>query len=155
MPKVSVVMPAYNAAKYIKSAIESVLSQTFDDFELLVINDASTDDTAQIVRDIAAEDERVVLLQNDRGKGVAGAINTGLEHSRGQYIARADADDISYPERFQKQVDYLDLHPEIFLLGTGVALFDDHGPMFNVVHPSSSAEIAWRFVSRITVCHAS
>ncbi|MFH1047622.1 MAG: glycosyltransferase family 2 protein [Patescibacteria group bacterium] len=153
MPKVSVIMPAYNAGQYIAAAIESLLTQSFGDFELLIINDSSTDNTESVIIEYSKRDARVVLLQNARGKGIVGALNTGLKEARGKYIARADADDLNHPDRFRLQVDYLDSHPDIFLLGTGVEFFDDTGYLFNMAHPSSSVEIAWRFVSRITYCH--
>jgi len=153
MPKISVIMPAYNAEKFIAQSIESVLNQTFADFELLIINDASTDDTEKIVQVYVLKDERVRLLQNTKGKGVAGGINTGLENAQGAYIARADADDLNRPYRFEKQVQYLETHIDIALLGGGYAPFNEKGRRIDVFHPTSSLEIAWRFVSNTFFCH--
>ena len=98
MPKISVIMPAYNAEKYLREAIDSILGQTFTDFELIVINDCSRDDTEQII--LSYQDPRIVYLKNEKNLGVAGTLNRGLEVARGAYIARMDADDRSVPDRF-------------------------------------------------------
>ena len=127
MPKVSVIMPAYNAEKYIKEAIDSILAQTFGDFEFIIINDCSKDATEEII--LSYLDPRIVYIKNEKNLRVARTLNKGLAVARGEYIARMDADDISLPERFQKQVDYLDAHPEIAVLGTNVELFDENGPI--------------------------
>src|SRR5258708_34774335 len=96
LPKVTVLMPAYNADKYIAEAITSVLEQSFTDFELLIINDGSTDETVNVVRSF--NDPRIVLINQDN-KGIASALNAGLNCARSPYIARFDADDICYPNR--------------------------------------------------------
>lgn len=125
MPKVSVIMPAYNAEKYIKEAMESILSQTFRDFEFIVLNDCSRDETEAIIQSF--DDPRIVYVKNDRNMGVAGTLNRGLGMAEGQYIARMDADDISLPARLEKQVQYLDAHPDVAVLGTNVEIFDENG----------------------------
>jgi glycosyltransferase involved in cell wall biosynthesis len=152
-PRVSIVMPAYNAAVYIKEAIASVLAQGFSDFELLVVNDCSTDDTAAIVRELAVADKRIELLEHEQNQGVAGAINTGLRAARGEYIARADADDLNRPDRLRKQVAYLDAHPEIILVGAGYAPFGNPAAPRRVRHPADSLTIAWRFLGNTVFCH--
>src|SRR5579862_87429 len=101
-PKVTVLMPCYNAAGYIAHAIESVLQQTMKDFELLIINDGSTDNTVEIIQFF--NDDRIVLLDQNR-LGIAAALNRGLIFARAGYIARFDADDICAPDRLQKQYD--------------------------------------------------
>ena len=125
MPKISVIMPAYNAEKYIKEAIDSILSQTFQDFELIVLNDCSKDSTEQII--LSYTDDRVVYLKNEVNMGVAATLNRGLAVAGGEYIARMDADDISHPERFRKQARYLDAHPEVAVLGSNLECFNDDG----------------------------
>lgn len=152
-PKISVIMPAYNAEKFIAESIESVLNQSFEDFELLVVNDASTDGTEKIVCGFLEKDSRVYLLQNNKGKGVSGGINTGLERARGRYIARADADDINRSYRFEKQIQYLEANPNIDLLGGGYAPFNEKGHRLDIFHPTLCVEIAWRFVSNSFFCH--
>lgn len=126
--KVSVILPAYNAEKYIKEAVDSILSQTFRDFELIVINDCSKDSTEQIL--LSYTDPRLVYVKNEQNLGVAGTLNKGLSLARGTYVARMDADDISLPERFEMQVAYLDAHPDVAVLGTNVETFNENGPLY-------------------------
>jgi glycosyltransferase involved in cell wall biosynthesis len=114
-PRVTVLMPAYNAAKYIGEAIASVLNQTFADFELLIVNDGSTDNTIDIIRGFEDSRIRVIGLE---GKGVSMALNAGLHAAKGSYIARFDADDICLPKRLQRQVHFLDANPSYILIGT-------------------------------------
>ena len=122
MPKISVVMPAYNAEKYIAEAIESILSQTFRDFEFIIINDGSTDKTKEII--LSFGDTRIVYLENEKNLGIVETLNRGLDAARGEYIARMDADDVAMPERFEKQLAYMEKHPEVGVLGCGVYLYD-------------------------------
>lgn len=125
MPKISVIMPAYNAEKYIAEAIDSILGQTFGDFEFIILNDCSSDRTEEII--LSYDDPRIVYLKNERNLGVAATLNRGLAMAKGEYIARMDADDISLPERFAKQVAYLDGHPAVAVLGTNLEAFDQTG----------------------------
>jgi glycosyltransferase involved in cell wall biosynthesis len=105
-PQISVVMPVYNAQRYLREAVDSVLEQTYDNFELIASNDGSTDDTRQILEGYARRDPRVKVL-NRANTGIVGALNDGLDAARGTFIARMDADDISLPQRFSRQVEYL------------------------------------------------
>jgi glycosyltransferase involved in cell wall biosynthesis len=116
-PTITVLMPAYNAEKYIGQAIDSVLLQTFTDFELLIINDGSTDGTQTVVNSF--NDKRIVLI-NQPNMGISGALNIGLKHSRSNFIARFDADDICYPHRLEKQFRFLQENPEYILVGSDV-----------------------------------
>lgn len=116
-------MPAYNAEKYLREAIDSILSQTFTDFEFIIINDGSTDSTKDII--LSYTDPRIIYLENEQNSGICVTLNKGLDAARGTYIARMDADDISLPDRFQKQVAYLSTHPEIGVLGTDIEVFGD------------------------------
>lgn len=122
-PRVSVLMPAYNSEKYIAEAIESVLNQTFSDFEFIIINDGSTDGTSQIVKEYAKQDKRIKFVNHSKNKGIVGVLNEGLDLATGEYIARMDSDDISLPTRFEKQIDYMDKHPECGVLGTWFQIF--------------------------------
>ena len=115
-PAVSVVLPAFNAEKFVGEAIKSILAQTFTDFELIVIDDGSTDGTLEILRSF--DDERVRVISNPENLGIVKTCNIGIAESRGDYIARQDADDISLSTRLEKQVAYLETHPEVALLGT-------------------------------------
>ena len=127
MPKVTVIIPAYNAEKYICEAIDSVLGQTFRDFELIVLNDCSRDGTEDLI--LGYDDPRLVYVKNQQNMGVAATLNRGLALAKGEYVARMDADDISLPQRLEKQVQYLDAHPEVAVLGTDVETFDENGPL--------------------------
>ena len=120
MPKISVIMPVYNGEKYIREAIDSILTQTYADFEFLIIDDGSTDASPQIVR--SYNDPRIRFHQNEHNMGVAATLNRGLDLAEGEYIARMDADDISLPQRFAKQVEYMDSHPKVAVCGCGIQL---------------------------------
>lgn len=125
-PLVSVVMPVYNGEAFLAIAIESILTQTFSDFELIIVDDASQDASAAIIRDFAERDDRIRFLQHERNRGEGGARNHGIAESRGEYIAGMDCDDISLPERLQMQVDFLQSHPMIGAVGVGQAMVTDH-----------------------------
>lgn len=105
-PIVSVVMPVFNGERYLREAIDSILWQSFTDFELLIINDGSTDNSRAIIE--LYDDERIRLIDNERNLGLIATLNKGIELARGKYIARMDADDVSYPQRFEKQVRLMD-----------------------------------------------
>jgi glycosyltransferase involved in cell wall biosynthesis len=115
IPKVSVVMSVYNVEKYLSEAVESILKQTFKDFEFLIINDGSSDSSAEILK--AYNDPRIEIIDNKKNIGLTRSLNKGLRLARGEYIARQDADDISLPRRIEKQVDFLNTKPEYGLVG--------------------------------------
>lgn len=121
MPKISVVMPAYNAEKYIAESINSILGQTYGDFEFIILNDCSQDRTEEII--LSYDDPRIIYLKNEKNLGVAATLNKGLAIAKGEYIARMDADDISMPERFEKQAVYLDKNEDIVVLGCSIEQF--------------------------------
>lgn len=133
-PLVSVVMPVYNAEKYVSDAIESILQQTFTDFELIVINDGSTDNSAKILKNYADQDNRIRFINHRKNKGLIGVLNEGLDICCGKYIARMDSDDISMPQRFEAQVAYMDAHPECGVLSVGFQMFGDSDKI--VIHPA-------------------
>lgn len=118
MPKVTVLMPVYNGEKYLREAIESILKQTFKDFEFLIINDGSTDKTSEIINSFS--DPRIILAPNEKNQGLIFSLNKGLDLAQGEYIARMDADDISLPERLEKQINFMDANPEVVVGGTWV-----------------------------------
>lgn len=124
MVKVSVVMPAYNAENFISEAIDSILNQTFTDFEFIIINDGSTDRTIDIIKSYS--DNRIVIVENEQNMGIVHSLNKGLEYAQGKYIARMDADDFSVKNRLEKQVKYMDEHPNIAVLGTSIKIFGDN-----------------------------
>lgn len=118
--KISVVMPVFNEEKTLRRSMDSILQQTFTNFELIIINEAATGDgSVEIIKTYMKKDNRIKLLQKTtEPKGVAVSLNLGLRAAKGEYIARMDADDYSYPLRFEKQVEYLDSHPDVVLCGT-------------------------------------
>lgn len=111
MPKISVVMPVYNGEKYLRESIDSILDQTLDDFEFIIIDDGSTDSTESIIK--SYQDSRIRYIKNEINLGVARTLNRGLDAAKGEYIARMDADDIAVPDRFEKQVAFMDKHKNI------------------------------------------
>lgn len=124
MPKISVIMPVWNGAKYLRAAIDSILHQTFSDFEFIIINDGSTDDSLKIINNY--HDPRIVLLNQDN-QGVTKTLNNGLRIAKGEYIARMDADDISEPDRFAKQAAFLEANLAIALCGSRAKAIDKDG----------------------------
>lgn len=120
-PRVSILMPVYNAAPYVKGAVDSILNQSFRDFELIILDDASTDESAMFLDSF--EDSRIVRYTSGKNVGLANILNIGIDMARGEYIARMDADDISLPTRLQTEVEYLDSHPKIDLVSCGMQQF--------------------------------
>ena len=116
-------MPVYNGEKYLEQAINSILNQTFKDFEFIIINDCSKDNTEKII--MSYSDDRIVYVKNDTNLGVAATLNRGLEIAKGEYIARMDADDYSMPNRFEKQIEYMDSHKDVGLCGSNIIRFGD------------------------------
>lgn len=121
-PRVTVLMPVFNGGGFLVEAIRSILEQTFSDFEFLIVDDGSTDDSAAVVSSFA--DPRIRLVRNGANLGLIASLNVGLGLSRGTYVARMDADDVSLPERLQRQVEYLDAHPEVTVCGSWLEAFD-------------------------------
>lgn len=127
MPKVSVVMPVYNGEAYLGDAIQSIVDQTFKDWEFIIVNEfGSNEETVAILRDYAAHDTRIRIIQNKERLRIAESLNVGLREAKGQYIARMDADDIAGPNRLSIQVKYLDKHPDIDICGLKVEMFGEH-----------------------------
>jgi glycosyltransferase involved in cell wall biosynthesis len=120
-------MAVHNGQRYLGEAIESLLHQTFDDFELVIVDDASTDDTPRLLESLARRDRRIVLLRNDRNIGLAGSLNRGLAICRAPLVARADADDVFMPERLEKQVRYMEANTNVGVLGAAVEFIDEEG----------------------------
>lgn len=124
-PKISVVMSCYNRKDYVSDAIESILNQTYKDFEFIIIDDCSTDGTREIIQKYADNDNRIVYIKNPQNMDYNFNLRHGFNIAKGEYIARMDDDDISLPERFEKQVKYLDEHHDITVLGTFIETFGD------------------------------
>lgn len=122
-PKVTVLMSVYNGEKYLLQAVDSILNQTFSDFEFIIINDGSTDNTAKILA--SYNDPRIIIVNNEANIGLTKSLNKGLKLTKGKYIARMDADDISLPKRLERQVAFMDANPEIGVCGTWFEIIGD------------------------------
>ncbi|MBU5614581.1 glycosyltransferase family 2 protein [Geomonas azotofigens] len=140
MPLISVVMSVYNGERYVGEAVDSVLSQSRTDFELIVVDDGSTDGTAAILASYT--DPRLRVIRHDN-QGLTRSLNLAVAQARGKYVARQDADDRSLPERLAIQTDFLDAHPEIALVGSAVKVISSQGvELATFRHPTEPAEIA-------------
>ncbi len=150
---VSVIMPVFNAEKYLKRSIESILCQDFIDFEFIIINDGSLDHSEEIIKSYL--DPRIVYLKNEINQGIVYSLNKGLKAAKSKYIARMDADDISLPHRLQKQVDFLEQHPEIGVLGTAYLPVDENQVPVKqpVVMPEYPMTAKWFLLIGSAVAH--
>jgi glycosyltransferase involved in cell wall biosynthesis len=128
-PAVSVLMAVHNGERYLRSAIESVLGQTRDDLEFLIVDDGSTDDTPKILAEYARDDARIIIHRISQ-VGRSAALNSGCRRARAELIARLDADDVSLPERLERQLRFLEANEEVALLGGGALLIDEQGKVF-------------------------
>jgi glycosyltransferase involved in cell wall biosynthesis len=140
-PAVTVLMSVFDGEAYLTKAIESILDQTFSDFEFLIINDGSTDETGSILEHEAKRDARIKVFEQDN-QGLVASLNFGLRKARGQLIARIDADDIAYPQRLEKQVAFMDDHPELLALGSAITLIDEQGRTVKEInYPTGSNKV--------------
>jgi glycosyltransferase involved in cell wall biosynthesis len=140
-PTVSVLMPVYNRKEYAPLAVESILGQTFGDFEFIIVDDGSTDGVSEILRRSAAADPRIVLIEQEN-TGYAVALNQALERARGDFIARMDSDDISLPSRFALQVEFLGANPQVVAVGGQALRIDEDGdPLSPLVQHTDPLEI--------------
>ncbi|MEM9951813.1 MAG: glycosyltransferase [Chloroflexota bacterium] len=135
-PKVSVMMAVYNGEATVGRAIEGILAQSFTDFEFIIVDDGSSDETLPILHDYATRDTRIRLIVNEHNLGLTKSLNKGVEQAHGQYIARQDADDTSHPERFGKQVSILDNNPNEALVTSHFVIDDSQGEHLYRHHPS-------------------
>lgn len=126
-PRISVLFPVYNGERFLEEAIESILNQTYRNFELLILLEYGSNQASREIIDRKKTDKRIRVIENKESKlGLAQSLNLGMQKARGEYIARMDADDISLPKRFEKQVKFLDRHPQIVMCGTAMrGLYDD------------------------------
>jgi len=144
-PHVSVIIPVYNAQKYVGEAIRSIVAQTYSDLEIVVVDDASTDSSMEEVRRV--KDGRVRLVQNRVNGGQSRARNAGFEAAQGRYLALLDADDVALSDRIARQVDYLDRHPSVGLLGTSYSYLDGAGGFQGAFHvPENPVSVLWRLL---------
>lgn len=151
MAKVSVIMPTFNGRDYIRETIDSVLRQSFEDVEFLIVNDASTNsDTEKIILEYQNKDPRIVYLKNETNLKTSKSINRALKQAKGDYIARIDDDDLWLDkDKLKKQVEFLDKNPEYVLAGTGVVVINENGKkLFRYLHPEKDKDIRKKILTR-------
>ncbi|MFC1488228.1 glycosyltransferase family 2 protein [Thermodesulfobacteriota bacterium] len=146
---VSVVLPTYNSDKYIADSIKSILNQTYSELELIVVDDASADDTVKIIQSF--QDYRIKLLQNETNIGLAGSLNKGIKNAQGDYIARMDHDDNAFPDRIEKQVNYMRSHPETGVCGTQAITFG--AKKRKLSYPTQHSDIMLQMMFRCCMIH--
>jgi glycosyltransferase involved in cell wall biosynthesis len=150
IPKVTVLMPVYNGQKYLKEAIESILNQTFEDFEFLIINDGSTDKSEDIIEEYKKKDSRIIYKKNEKNLGLIKTLNSGLAVACGEYIIRMDSDDVSELNRIEKQVQFLDKYSDIGVLGSW---FDFINDSLEVKWPTDNEDIKVQLFHRTAIGH--
>ena len=154
---ISVIMSVYNGEKYLVQAIDSILNQTYQNFEFIIIDDCSTDNSSHILQEYAQKDSRIKIIKKEKNIGIKGFIknlNLGISLAKGKYIARMDADDISLPERFQKQVDFLENNPEITLVGAQLNLVNEQNKITGeAIAALHHRDIVKRITSQIQLFH--
>ena len=155
-PRITVAMSVYNNAPYLAAAIESICAQSFADFEFVIVNDGSSDESGAIIDRFAASDSRIRAIHQPNA-GLIASLNRILDEARGTLIARMDGDDIALPERFARQVAYLDAHPHIGVLGTGCSCIDEQGKphLYRFENVVSTEEILDDLKNGPPLCHPS
>lgn len=131
-PLVSVIMSTYNREQMVSQAILSILNQTVSDFEFIIVNDGSTDNTGRVLKEFARQDARIKLIENEKNLGLVSSLNKALPLARGTYIARMDDDDLSLPTRFERQIEFMEAHPDVTVTGTS-------SKTYNMTPPSAKA----------------
>jgi glycosyltransferase involved in cell wall biosynthesis len=154
-PKISVIMPVYNCAEYLKEALASLLVQTFEDFEIIAINDGSTDNSLSILEKFAKIDKRIRVISQENS-GIVTVLNRGIEESKGEYIARMDADDVSFPDRFSSQVEVFTSHPDTSLVYGNFEVIDEQGQfLYRELVPPLNEDVQNALFVRNPIAHGS
>ena len=148
-PAISVIMSTYNEEKYIETSLKSILNQTFGDFEIIIVDDASTDNTRKLIENI--KDDRIHLICNEENQGLTKNLNKALKYVKGRYIARMDGDDIAFPKRFEKQMKYMEKHPDTMLVSCYTKSFGDSDLVFAL--PDDSEILKVRMLVRPVYAH--
>ena len=152
MPKISVLMGIYNCAGTLREAVDCIRNQTVSDWELILCDDGSSDNTYQIARELAAEDNRIVLLKNEKNLGLNKTLNRCLAAATGEFVARMDGDDLCSPVRFEKELALFDQHPDAALVSCSMDCFDESGTFGRVLY--QDAPQPEDFLSGSQFCHA-
>jgi glycosyltransferase involved in cell wall biosynthesis len=154
-PMVSVVLPTFNRCGYLIQSIRSVLSQSYSNLEIIIVDDGSIDDTREVVDDI--DDDRVIYIRNKKNLGIQKSLNKGIRSSKGKYIARIDdQDEWCSPKKLEEQVNYLENKPKCVLVGTGVTVYDNSGnKIYDHLHPTSDESIRKNILAKNVFTHSS
>jgi len=151
---ISVILPTFNEGKYLSEALDSIINQTFSDFEIIVIDDGSVDNTQGILKNYLKKDRRIRVIRNESNLGIANSLNIGIMEAKNEWIARMDGDDISYPQRFEKQINYLSNHPEIDVLSTGIeGINETGGVLFRKTLPEKHSLLCWETPFALAAFH--
>ena len=151
-PMISVIMPVYNAEKYLAQSIDSVLKQTFQDFEFIIINDGSNDGSYEILKEYQRKDNRIILIDKKNG-GISEALNDGILTANGKYIARMDADDISLPTRFETQLNFMEANPDIGVCGTWIEKFGENYKNHILKYPTNDSFSKVKLLFSVSFAH--
>lgn len=152
VPEVSIILPVYNAERYISEAIESILQQTFTDFELIIINDGSTDGSAEIIKKNSLLDQRIIFYSREN-QGLVATLNEAISIAKGKYIARMDSDDISSPDRIRMQFEHLHAFPELDLISCAFVPFKANELQEPIKHPTNPLLIQLLLSFCSPICH--
>ncbi|MBI5324347.1 MAG: glycosyltransferase [Ignavibacteriae bacterium] len=153
-PRISVLMSVFNGEKYLTEAIQSILEQSFSDFEFIIVDDGSTDSSREIINSF--NDSRIKPIINGENIGLTKSLLKGYEYCHGEFIARMDADDISLPDRFKKQIEYFDKHPEVGVLGTNAYAIGNNSKLkYKINYPENHSFINWSLLFSNPICHPS
>ncbi|HOL87585.1 MAG TPA: glycosyltransferase family 2 protein, partial [Defluviitoga tunisiensis] len=148
-PMISVIMPVYNGEKYLPEAIESILNQTYKNFEFIIINDGSTDRTEEII--LSYKDDRIIYVKNEKNLQIVESLNKGINLAKGKYIARMDADDISLPKRLEKQIEFMEKNTHVGVCGTWMKTFGEKNEVWKM--PISHDEIVVSMLFNSCIMH--
>lgn len=155
-PLVSVIMPAYNCEDYIADALQSIIDQTYKNLEIIVVDDASTDGTWTMIQALAKQDKRIVALQNPQNLKIVGTLNRAVNRSKGKYLARMDGDDIREPDSINREVAFLEKHPDVVVVGGAAEFCDQQMNTLNKrAYPTSDQAIRSKIFRYSPFCHAS
>lgn len=154
MPKVSIIMGAYNCAQTVEKSIDSIVAQSFTDWEFIICDDGSSDESYRIIEEYAEKEPRIILIRNDKNRGLSHTLNHCLQEATGEYCARMDGDDVCDPTRFEKQVAFLDNHPEYGFVSTTMKRFDENGVYQEPKKGEGYAPTEKDFIKGSPFCHA-
>jgi glycosyltransferase involved in cell wall biosynthesis len=152
-PLVSIILPVFNAEKYLEAAIESILNQTHKNFELIIIEDGSSDRSLHIIERMKLMDGRVICIQNEKNKGLVKSLNIGLKRANGKYIARMDADDVSLSDRLEYQVNFLELNQDCFLVAGSYEIIDGNNTVIRTIKREYSSDVIEEKLKRFGAIH--